>query len=248
MTARRRSSAAACSLAAAVTHSRAVAAADAAPLDQPRHHGRGAVDAPGLAPVELDDGRQQLALVGRDRPVVLGHAGHQCFGPPGDRVGPWARLGVVEGVMSGENGRVPERGATSTSRRSAVAVGGHPFPVAAEAAGGLGQVDDRLGAAGAPSWRRRARRGRWRRGWRRRPRVRSQPSSSARPSAARTKSGSLGARHGAGTPRRDLVAGQVEAQQAERHAAALEHGVAPMPGPRQASAGALTSAHSVSTQ
>ena len=63
---------------------------DAAALDEPRHHGRGAVDPPGLAPVELHDGGEQLALVGGDRPVVLGHAGHQALGPPGHGVGPWS--------------------------------------------------------------------------------------------------------------------------------------------------------------
>ena len=60
----------------------------AAALDEPGDHGRRAVDAPGLAAVELHDGRQQLALVGRDRPVMLRHAGHQALGSPRHGVGP----------------------------------------------------------------------------------------------------------------------------------------------------------------
>ena len=75
------------SLAAAVTHSRAVAA------ETPqRWTSQATMDvAPSTrqacAPVEFHDGRQQLALVGRDRPVMLGDAGHEALGSPRHRGG-----------------------------------------------------------------------------------------------------------------------------------------------------------------
>jgi hypothetical protein len=46
-------------------------------LDEPPDHRRGAVDAPRLAAVELDDRGEELALVGGDGLVVLDHTGHE---------------------------------------------------------------------------------------------------------------------------------------------------------------------------
>ena len=57
-------------------------------LDEPGDHGGGAVDPPGLAAIEFHHGGQQLALVGRDGPMMLRHTRHQALGSPGHDVGP----------------------------------------------------------------------------------------------------------------------------------------------------------------
>ena len=60
---------------------------DAAPLDEPGHHRRGTVDSPRPPLVQFGHGLEELTLVGRDRPVMLGDARHQGVGSPRNRGG-----------------------------------------------------------------------------------------------------------------------------------------------------------------
>ena len=60
---------------------------DRAPLHQPRHHGGGAVDPPGLAAIELGHGGEEADADGRDRSMMLGHARDERVGAARDGVG-----------------------------------------------------------------------------------------------------------------------------------------------------------------
>ncbi len=60
---------------------------DAASLDEPGHHRRGTVDSPRPPLVQFGHGLEELTLVRRDRPVMLGDARHQGVGSPRHRGG-----------------------------------------------------------------------------------------------------------------------------------------------------------------
>lgn len=148
---------------------------DPAPVDEPGDHGRGAIDSPRPSPVQLGHRRQQLALMSRDRTVMLGHAGDEGLGPPRHRAGAGSvseKGGChADGERSrsdvgcGDRARPPHaewalRWLSDTGRRgptlrdcarAAVPGGGSPPPAGADR-----------------GRRRRGRRCHWRRGWRRR--------------------------------------------------------------------------------
>ncbi len=87
---------------------------DAAPLDEPGHHGGGAVDAPRPPAVQFGDSSQKLTLVCGDRPVMMGDARNEGFGSPRHR-GRSRSVLHEGGCHAGVNGR-RERTRTPATR------------------------------------------------------------------------------------------------------------------------------------
>ena len=105
---------------------------DAAPLDEPGHHGGGAVDSPGPPAVQLGHRGQKLALVCRDRPMMLGDARDEGFGPPrhgGGRGPSLTRAGAMQTLNGRRHAATHERRQTDAERvQRRVSDTGRPGP------------------------------------------------------------------------------------------------------------------------